>query len=84
MMRTHGLLTTMQRQDVLDGIIPTIGFLVFSLVVLYIVTRRIGPLILQRKLADAMRSGSVSAEDILEKVQDGPAQTNAPPIYDEL
>ncbi|EMS45475.1 hypothetical protein TRIUR3_25412 [Triticum urartu] len=34
-------------------IILTIGFLVFSLVVLYIVSRRIGLLILQRKLADA-------------------------------
>ena len=63
-------------------IILTIGFLVFSLAVLYVVSRRIGLLTLQRKLADAIRSGSVSAGNILAKVQEGPAPTNAP--YDEL
>ncbi|KAF7079706.1 hypothetical protein CFC21_083906 [Triticum aestivum] len=82
LMRTRGMLSTMQRQDVLDRIILTIGFLVFSLAVLYVVSRRIGLLTLQRKLADAIRSGSVSAGDILAKVQEGPAPTNAP--YDEL
>ncbi|VAI59264.1 unnamed protein product [Triticum turgidum subsp. durum] len=65
-------------------IILTIGFLVFSLAVLYVVSRRIGLLTLQRKLADAIRSGSVSAGDILAKVQEGPAPTDGPPIYDEL
>ncbi|XP_048548306.1 uncharacterized protein LOC125527838 isoform X2 [Triticum urartu] len=82
LMRTRGMLSTMQLQDVLDRIILTIGFLVFSLAVLYVVSRRIGLLTLQRKLADAIRSGSVSAGDILAKVQEGPAPTNAP--YDEL
>ncbi|XP_048535184.1 uncharacterized protein LOC125513990 isoform X2 [Triticum urartu] len=82
LMCTRGMLSTMQRQDVLDRIILTIGFLVFSLAVLYVVSRRIGLLTLQRKLADAIRSGSVSAGDILAKVQEGPAPTNAP--YDEL
>ncbi|KAM0855976.1 hypothetical protein ACQ4PT_049428 [Festuca glaucescens] len=88
LMRTRGLLSTMQRQDVLDRIILTIGFLIFSLAVLYVVSRRIGLLTLQRKLADAIRSGSISAEDIVAKVHHGPAPANAPPsvppVYDEL
>uniref|UniRef100_A0A8R7TU03 Uncharacterized protein n=1 Tax=Triticum urartu TaxID=4572 RepID=A0A8R7TU03_TRIUA len=79
-MHTHGLLATMQRQDVLDRIILTIRFLVFSLAVLYVVSRRIGLLTLQRKLADAIRSSSVSAGDILGEVQEGPSTANAPPI----
>ncbi|KAG2547740.1 uncharacterized protein LOC120650511 [Panicum virgatum] len=88
LMRTRGLLSTMQRQDVLDRVILTAGFIIFSLAVLYVVSRRIGLLTLQRKLADAVRSGSLSAEDIVAKAQPGPAATNvpapAPPIYDEL
>ncbi|XP_039829390.1 uncharacterized protein LOC120690696 [Panicum virgatum] len=88
LMRTRGLLSTMQRQDVLDRVILTVGFIIFSLAVLYVVSRRIGLLTLQRKLADAIRSGSLSAEDIVAKAQPGPAAANvpapAPPIYDEL
>ncbi|WVZ82461.1 hypothetical protein U9M48_029720 [Paspalum notatum var. saurae] len=88
LMRTRGLLSTMQRQDVLDRIILTIGFVIFSLAVLYVVSRRIGLLTLQRKLADAIRSGSLSAEDMVAKVQHRPPPANvpnpAPPIYDEL
>jgi len=88
LMRTRGLLSTMQRQDVLDRVILTVGFIIFSSAVLYVVSRRIGLLTLQRKLADAIRSGSLSAEDIVAKAQPGPAAANvpasAPPIYDEL
>ncbi|KAF8682006.1 hypothetical protein HU200_045462 [Digitaria exilis] len=88
LMRTRGLLSTMQRQDVLDRIILTVGFILFSLAVLYVVSRRIGLLTLQRKLADAIRSGSLSAEDIVAKAQRGAPAANvpspAPPIYDEL
>jgi len=88
LMRTRGLLSTMQRQDVLDRIILTIGFIIFSSAVLYVVSRRIGLLTLQRKLANGIRSGSLSAEDIVAKAQHGPvALANAPappPIYDEL
>ncbi|CAN6193287.1 unnamed protein product [Urochloa humidicola] len=88
LMCTRGLLSTVQWQDVLDRVILTIGFIIFSLAVLYVVSRRIGLLTLQRKLADAIRSGSLSAEDIVAKAQHGPAAANAPtptpPIYDEL
>ncbi|CAL4917672.1 unnamed protein product [Urochloa decumbens] len=88
LMRTRGLLSTMQQQDVLDRVILTIGFIIFFLAVLYVVSRRIGLLTLQRKLADAIRSGSLSAEDIVAKARHGPAAANAPaaapPIYDEL
>ncbi|RCV33355.1 hypothetical protein SETIT_7G077700v2 [Setaria italica] len=48
-------------------VILTAGFIIFSLAVLYVVSRRIGLLTLQRKLADAIRSGSLSAEDIVAK-----------------
>ncbi|KAK3122510.1 hypothetical protein QOZ80_8AG0614610 [Eleusine coracana subsp. coracana] len=89
LMRTRSLLSTMQQQDVLDRIILTIGFIIFSLAVLYVVSRRIGLLTLQRKLTEAIRSGSLSAEDIVAKAQ-GPAPANVPPaafpppVYDEL
>ncbi|CAN6215830.1 unnamed protein product [Urochloa humidicola] len=56
LMCTRGLLSTVQWQDVLDSVILTIGFIIFSLAVLYVVSRRIGLLTLQRKLADAIRS----------------------------
>uniref|UniRef100_A0ACD5TKN1 Uncharacterized protein n=2 Tax=Avena sativa TaxID=4498 RepID=A0ACD5TKN1_AVESA len=87
--RTRGLLSTMQRQDVLDRIILTIGFLVFSLAVLFVVSRRVGLLALQRRLAGAIRSGSVSAEDVVAEARHGPAPAPAnplavPPVYDEL
>jgi protein transport protein SEC20 len=70
-------------------VILTAGFIIFSLAVLYVVSRRIGLLTLQRKLADAIRSGSLSAEDLVAKAQQhGPAAAGvaapAPPIYDEL
>ncbi|CAD6205668.1 unnamed protein product [Miscanthus lutarioriparius] len=78
LMRTRGLLSTMQRQDVLDRIILTIGFIIFSLAVLYVVSRRIGLLTLQRKLDDAIRSGSLSDEDLVAKAQHGPAPANVP------
>nr|TKW04057.1 hypothetical protein SEVIR_7G084800v2 [Setaria viridis] len=51
----------------LGRVILTAGFIIFSLAVLYVVSRRIGLLTLQRKLADAIRSGSLSAEDIVAK-----------------
>jgi protein transport protein SEC20 len=58
------------------------------LAVLYVVSRRIGLLALQKKLAEAIRSGSLSAEDIVAKAQQGPAPATsvppASPVYDEL
>ncbi|KAL6633842.1 hypothetical protein ACP70R_026513 [Stipagrostis hirtigluma subsp. patula] len=86
LMRTRGLLSTMQRQDVLDRIVLTIGFIIFSLAILYVVSKRIGLLTLQRSLVNAMKSGSVSAEDLVSKAQHGPTPANvhgAAP-YDEL
>eukprot|EP00262_Sarcandra_glabra_P005054 TRINITY_DN16313_c0_g1_i1.p1 TRINITY_DN16313_c0_g1~~TRINITY_DN16313_c0_g1_i1.p1 ORF type:complete len:240 (-),score=46.09 TRINITY_DN16313_c0_g1_i1:270-989(-) len=40
--RTRRLLTTMQRQDVLDRVILFTGFLLFSCAVLYVVSKRVG------------------------------------------
>ncbi|KAA8527827.1 hypothetical protein F0562_035304 [Nyssa sinensis] len=57
LMRTRNLLSTMQRQDVLDRVILVIGFLLFSCAVLYVVSKRIGLLKLQRKVTAAIKSG---------------------------
>ncbi|XP_027365741.1 uncharacterized protein LOC113872405 [Abrus precatorius] len=43
LIRTRNLLSTMQRQDVIDRVILGVGFLLFSLAVLYVVSKRIGP-----------------------------------------
>ncbi|KAF3340206.1 hypothetical protein FCM35_KLT15977 [Carex littledalei] len=56
--RTRGLLSSMKRQDVIDRIILVVGFLIFAMVVLYVVSKRIGVLTLQRKIVAAIKSGS--------------------------
>ncbi|KAH6770276.1 Sec20 family protein [Perilla frutescens var. hirtella] len=62
--RTRGLLSTMQRQDVLDRLILITGFLIFSLAVLYVVSKRIGILKLQRKVVAAVKAGMAGQEEI--------------------
>ncbi|KAK1267114.1 hypothetical protein QJS04_geneDACA000102 [Acorus gramineus] len=64
LMRTRRLLTTMRRQDVLDRIILVVGFIIFSLAVLYVVSKRVGLLKLQRKLTAAIKSGSINREEL--------------------
>lgn len=59
LMRTRNLLTTMQRQDVIDRVILIVGFLLFSLAVLYVVSKRIGLLKLQRAVTSAIKAGMV-------------------------
>ncbi|XP_074338160.1 uncharacterized protein LOC141675692 [Apium graveolens] len=65
LMRTRNLLSTMQRQDVLDRVILAVGFLLFSLAVLYVVSKRIGILKLQRTVTAAIRSGMAGQANIL-------------------
>ncbi|KAL1535648.1 hypothetical protein AAHA92_28405 [Salvia divinorum] len=62
--RTRGLLSTMQRQDVLDRVILIIGFLIFSLAVLYVVSKRVGVLKLQRQVIAAVKAGMAGREVI--------------------
>ncbi|KAE9612119.1 hypothetical protein Lalb_Chr06g0169571 [Lupinus albus] len=57
--RTRNLLSTMQRQDVLDRVILGVGFFLFSLAVLYVVSKRIGILTLQKKVTAAIKAGVV-------------------------
>lgn len=57
LMRTRNLLSTMQRQDVLDRVILVIGLMLFSCTVLYVVSKRIGILKLQRQLTAAVKAG---------------------------
>ncbi|CAI9776055.1 unnamed protein product [Fraxinus pennsylvanica] len=65
LMRTRDLLSTMQRQDVLDRLIIIVGFLIFSLAVLYVVSKRIGILKLQNKIMDAVKAGMAGQEGIV-------------------
>ncbi|OMO95320.1 Sec20 [Corchorus olitorius] len=57
LMRTRNLLSTMQRQDVLDRIILIVGFILFACAVLYVVSKRMGILKLQRTVTAAIRAG---------------------------
>lgn len=57
LMRTRNLLSTMQRQDVIDRLVLIVGFLLFSLAVLYVVSKRIGLLRLQRAVTSAIKAG---------------------------
>lgn len=63
--RTRNLLSTMQRQDVLDRVILVVGFIIFSLAVLYVVSKRMGLLKLQRKLIEAVKSGTAGQVEII-------------------
>ncbi|KAJ1437863.1 Sec20 [Sesbania bispinosa] len=64
LMRTRNLLSTMQRQDVIDRLILGVGFLLFSLAVLYVVSKRIGLLTLQRKVTEAIKAGMVGQAEL--------------------
>ncbi|KAL9259046.1 hypothetical protein AKJ16_DCAP06689 [Drosera capensis] len=59
LMRTRNLLSTMQRQDVLDRIILAVGFILFTCAVLYVVSKRIGLLRLQQQVTSAVKAGMV-------------------------
>ncbi|GMH08278.1 hypothetical protein Nepgr_010118 [Nepenthes gracilis] len=62
--RTRNLLSTMQRQDVMDRVILVIGFLLFSCAVLYVVSKRVGLLKLQRKVTAAIKAGLVKEAEL--------------------
>ncbi|KAM7488417.1 hypothetical protein LguiB_025901 [Lonicera macranthoides] len=68
LMRTRNLLSTMQRQDVLDRVILVTGFLLFSLAVLYVVSKRIGILKLQRTVTAAIKSGMAGQAELVRRV----------------
>lgn len=82
--RTRNLLSTMQRQDVMDRIILAVGFFFFSLAVLYVVSKRIGLLKLQRMATAAIKAGMVKqANHIPRDVDHGrnPVQANEDLIH---
>ncbi|KAM1129706.1 hypothetical protein ACFX13_040175 [Malus domestica] len=64
LMRTRNLLSTMQRQDVIDRLILVLGFFLFSLAVLYVVSKRIGLLALQRQVTSAIKAGMVGRAEL--------------------
>ncbi|KAF2286108.1 hypothetical protein GH714_010408 [Hevea brasiliensis] len=72
LMRTRNLLSTMQRQDVLDRVILALGFFLFSCAVLYVVSKRIGLLKLQRTVTAAIKAGMDRRGEIRPRgVEDG-------------
>ncbi|XP_010532820.1 PREDICTED: uncharacterized protein LOC104808740 [Tarenaya hassleriana] len=60
--RTRNLLSTMQRQDVIDRLILVVGFLLFSCAVLYVVSKRIGILKLQRMATAAIKAAGMAGK----------------------
>ncbi|KAI9078823.1 hypothetical protein K1719_039281 [Acacia pycnantha] len=88
LMRTRNLLSTMQRQDVMDRIILGVGFFLFSLAVLYVVSKRIGLLTLQRKVIEAVKAGLVGQaqfdHDVNLQVRDAPVNNVEALMHDEL
>ncbi|KAH7548424.1 hypothetical protein JRO89_XS14G0125200 [Xanthoceras sorbifolium] len=64
LMRTRNLLSTMQRQDVIDRLILILGFLLFTFAVLYVVSKRIGILYLQRQITAAIKGGMAGRPEI--------------------
>ncbi|OVA02307.1 Sec20 [Macleaya cordata] len=64
LMRTRNLLSTMRRQDVLDRVILWVGFFLFSCAVLYVVSKRIGLLKLQRKVTEAIKAGMIGQAEL--------------------
>ncbi|XP_050378652.1 uncharacterized protein LOC126795965 [Argentina anserina] len=78
-MRTRNLLSTMQRQDVIDRVIIAVGFFLFTCAVLYVVSKRIGILTLQRKVTAAYKAGMVGKELRPGAVGNG---ANHPPVHD--
>ncbi|KAK6781114.1 hypothetical protein RDI58_023298 [Solanum bulbocastanum] len=85
--RTRNLLSTMQRQDILDRVILVVGFIIFSLAVLYVVSKRMGLLKLQRKLIEAVKSGTAGQVEIIaEAGRQGAnvAQVQMNPVVPEL
>lgn len=80
--RTRNLLSTMQRQDVMDRIILAVGFFFFSLAVLYVVSKRIGLLKLQRMATAAIKAGMVKqANQIPRDGGRNPVQANEDLIH---
>lgn len=65
LMRTRNLLSTMQRQDILERVILIVGFCLFSCAVIYVVSKRVGLLKLQRKVIAAMRAGTIQQAQIV-------------------
>lgn len=64
LMRTRNLLSTMQRQDIIDRVILVLGLMLFSCAVLYVVSKRIGLLKFQRQVTAAIKAGMARQPEI--------------------
>ncbi|KAL4313273.1 hypothetical protein GQ457_01G031220 [Hibiscus cannabinus] len=70
--RTRNLLSTMQRHDVVDRVILVVGLVLFSCAVLYVVSKRIGILRLQRTITAAIKAGMAGKPELARKaVEEG-------------
>ncbi|KAG6726915.1 hypothetical protein I3842_02G104100 [Carya illinoinensis] len=63
-MQTRNLLSTMQRQDVIDRLILAVGVLLLSSTVLYVVSKCVGLLKLQRHVTAALKAGMVRQAEV--------------------
>lgn len=79
--RARQLLKVMQRQDIMDRIILAVGFIFFCTVVLYIFSKRVGLLKLQRKLAASMRTDAPDTKPVSGYAHYPSSQY---PAYDEM
>ncbi|KAK3419803.1 hypothetical protein EUGRSUZ_G00566 [Eucalyptus grandis] len=82
LMRTRSLLSTMRRQDVIDRIIIAVGFILFSCAVLYVFSKRIGLLKLQRKVTAALKAGMAGQAEI--GVRGNQEGINIPHVVDNV
>ncbi|KAK8585780.1 hypothetical protein V6N13_050752 [Hibiscus sabdariffa] len=70
--RTRNLLSTMQRHDVVDRVILVVGLVLFLCAVLYVVSKRIGILRLQRTITAAIKAGMAGKPELARKaVEEG-------------
>ncbi|CAN0904927.1 hypothetical protein LINGRAHAP2_LOCUS23375 [Linum grandiflorum] len=68
----RNLLSIMQRHDVIDRVIIAAGFILFSCDVLYVVSKRVGILKLQRTVTTAIKAGMAGKGDLRrEAVEEG-------------
>ncbi|GAV66888.1 LOW QUALITY PROTEIN: Sec20 domain-containing protein, partial [Cephalotus follicularis] len=95
LLMTRNLLSTMQHQDVLDRVKLIVGLVLFSCAVLYVVSKSIGVLKLQRQVTLAIKAGmagqvgveSRACEDGLNLYDNAIPKVEVPleqPMHDEL
>ncbi|KAL7618055.1 uncharacterized protein LOC111885930 [Lactuca sativa] len=74
--RTRNLLSTMKRQDVIDRVIGIVGLVIFLLVVLYVVSKRVGILKLKNIALASIKAAMANKAEIVERADVGGAMNH--------